>query len=273
MSLDDLTSISPLPNGATSCVRSKLEAPASNQLSRRKRNGAVVDTRTGKMERIAVKTVIERDKGMVAVNGNEPRFYHQCNGSPTIQIIFNDKKTKLVVKLLFCKLCPSYEKNCGMVEREISRLHSTADKELVYRLCRSMVDLLRERSIISINLEDFIKQNWNVHAGNMYTEFSRVAYETFSDATNWGRIFVFLGFAVSFSIYLINRQVPSAADSVMEWCCQVVEEDLAKFFTANGGWVSMLVLINLTNAKDWPSREGSVEGGKVFILLYLAVKV
>ena len=240
MSLDDLTATSSLPNGHTSSVRSKLDPSVSNHLSHKRQNGAVVENRTGKMERVAVNTVSERDGGMVAVNGKEKELgcYRKYNGNPTIQLVFNDKKTKLIVKLLFSKLCPSYEKNCAVVERELSRLHSTADKELIYRLSKCMVDLLVERNIIPINLEDFTKQKWNVHAGNMYTEFSRVAYETFSDATNWGRIFVFLGFSVSFSIYLINRQVPNAASSVLEWCCQVVEEDLAKFFTANGGWVS-----------------------------------
>ncbi len=72
----------------------------------------------------------------------------------------------------------------------------------------------------------------------MYTEFSKVAYEQFNTTVSWGRFMMFIGFSVSFCTYALERDVPVAANSVMEWTCQVVEEDLAKFFLTNGGWVS-----------------------------------
>ena len=223
--------LSPLLNGSNS----KLEASASNHLPSTRYK--VARRVGGKMERVTESTVSNRDSELVAT-GNTKEHHHHSNGSTPTQILFKDMKTKPIVKLLFCKLCPSCEKNYSRVEREISRLQSTPDKELIYRLSKCMVELLVERNILEINLEDFRKQSWNLHAGNMYSEYSRVAFETFSEVINWGRIFVFLGFSISFSIHLMDLHIPSAANSVMEWSCQVVEEDLAKFFTANGGWVS-----------------------------------
>jgi len=112
----------------------------------------------------------------------------------------------------------------------------------VHSVADTTVRLLTEWSMIKTNLEDFQGNNWNVYEGNMYTEYSKVAYEQFSSAVNWGRFLMFVGFSVSFCTYALERDVPVAANSVMEWTCQVVEEDLAKFFGTNGGWVSVFVL-------------------------------
>lgn len=149
-------------------------------------------------------------------------------------------KDRLILKTVFSELCPSCGKYLRQMEREVTRLEDTnpQDADLVRKLSHLIVEFLTETDQLAVNMESFTEQKWNLHGGNMHSEFSKVAYETFRGDTNWGRILMFFGFAVSFSVYLEEGIVVGAADSVLEWTCQVVEEDLGAFYTSHQGWVS-----------------------------------
>ena len=153
-------------------------------------------------------------------------------------VIFKDARTNLILKQVFCELC---QKDMREVEREVMRLadRTPKDGQLVRKVSGLIVEFIKETEQISLNLETFNQQEgWNLHAGNIYTEFSKVALETFKSAVNWGRILMFLGFAASFTVYLEKDVLLGSADSVLQWTCQVVEEDLGEYITSHGGWVS-----------------------------------
>jgi hypothetical protein len=153
-----------------------------------------------------------------------------------------DTRTKPILKTVFSELCPACGKYVRQVEREVSRLRATnpRDAELVEKASHLMVEFLTLTNQVEDNIQSFIEQKWNLHGGNMHSEFSKVAYQTFRADINWGRILMFFGFAVSFSAYLEQGVVVGASDSVLEWTCQVVEEDLGAFYTSHQGWVSSL---------------------------------
>ena len=214
----------------------KSSEPATKQVHpvRRVQNGRTVcSTAKVKMASSSQTTASERADILVAGAPNLP-----LNDSTSNPLKFWDKRTKPIVKLVFLKLCLECSNEFRTVERDIIRLEKTADRELVYLVAERIVGVLKEWNVLRTNLDDFRKQRWNVYDGNMYTEFSKVTYEMFSETVNWGRVLVFLGFSVSFTTYLLEQDIPTAANSIMEWTCQVVEEDLAKFFISNGGWVS-----------------------------------
>lgn len=158
-----------------------------------------------------------------------------------VRIVFKDARTNLILKQVFCELC---EKEVREVEREVMRLADTSpqDGELVRKVSRLIVEFIVETEQVSLNLKTFNQQEegWNLHAGNVYTEFSKVAMETFKSAVNWGRIIMFLGFAASFTIYLEKDKLLSSGDSVLQWTCQLLEEDLGEYISNHGGWVSPL---------------------------------
>lgn len=158
---------------------------------------------------------------------------------------FRDRSTKLIMRTVFSKLCPACGKYARQVERELARLEDNhpEDARTVRKVVHHMVQFIVETEQVSGNLDSFLKQEWAVDAGNMHMEFSRVAYGTFKESTNWGRVVMFVGFAVSFSMYLEQGTAVGSANSVMEWTCQVVEEDLGQFFISHHGWVSMYVLV------------------------------
>lgn len=153
---------------------------------------------------------------------------------------YTDHRTKLIIKAVFGEYCPACQKYLKDVEKEVTRLkHSNPkDAEFVRRVAQQIVEFLTLTDQLDVNMESFTKEKWNLHAGNMHSEFYKVFHETFRTDINWGRILMFVGFAVSFSVHLEEGTVPGAADSVLEWSCQIVEEDLGAFFVANKGWVS-----------------------------------
>lgn len=155
-------------------------------------------------------------------------------------VVFRDPRTKLILRRLFSELCPACEKHLKQVERDLVRLADTDTEsaKLVRRVSFLLVEFIRNTEQLSMNLKNFVEEEWNLHAGNMHMEFSKVAYETFREAANWGRVAMFLGFAVSFAVYLERGIVVGSADSVMEWTCQVVEENVGHFYTSHEGWVS-----------------------------------
>lgn len=154
-------------------------------------------------------------------------------------LLFSDKKTKLILKLVFGELCPACEKHLTQVGREVTKLGITnsEDSKVVRKLAYLIIQFIRETEQVAGNLKTFKEEQWHLHAGNVHMEFSRVAYETFKENPNWGRVIMFLGFAVSYSVYLEQGLVVGSADSVLEWTCQVVEEELGPFYTSYGGWV------------------------------------
>ncbi len=163
---------------------------------------------------------------------------HSTPRTGRIGVIFKDSRTNLILKQVFCQL---RMKDVQEVERELVRLsaRSPEDGKVVKNVSRLIVELITETEQISLNLETFSQQDgWNLHAGNVYTEFSKVAIDTFKSAVNWGRIIMFLGFAVSFTVYLEEDIMLGSTESVLQWTCQVVEEDLGEFMSSHGGWVS-----------------------------------
>lgn len=152
--------------------------------------------------------------------------------------LFRDSRTNLILKRVFCELCM---KDTRQVERELMRLSDSNpdDGKLVKRASTLIVDFIKETEQISNNMDVFTGQEeWNLNAGNVYMEFSKVATETFKSTVNWGRIVMFLGFAVSFSLYLEQDIMVGSPDSVLQWTGQVLEEDVGEFITSHGGWVS-----------------------------------
>lgn len=151
---------------------------------------------------------------------------------------FTDKRTRLILRAVFSEFCPSCEKEAKQIEREISCLkkQNPPDEELVRKVSHLIVQFITETDQLTVNLQDFTQQKWSLHGGNMHSEFSKVAQETFKDTINWGRIIMFLGFAISFSVFLEEGIVRAAADSVLEWTHQLVEEDLGHFYCSHQGW-------------------------------------
>ncbi len=197
----------------------------------------------GEME--ATNSISMYNGGSESVKGKKKHGGNgMVSGGPVIMEqkvkVFEDRRTRLIVKLLFGELNPTCGRHLPHVQRELVILNSSSDVKLVKETTVLIIQMLRETNTISINLEDFRNLNWNLHAGNTYAEFSRVAQETFSDSINWGRVLVFLGFCVSYSLYLEKLKVAggSLEESVMEWTCQVIREDLGQFYLSHGGWVS-----------------------------------
>ena len=164
----------------------------------------------------------------------------QTRGKNVCRTRFTDKRTRLILRAVFSEFCPSCEKEVKQIEREITCLkkQNPPDEELVRKVSHLIVQFITETDQLTINLQDFTRQKWSLHGGNMHSEFCKVAQETFRDNLNWGRIIMFLGFAVSFSVYLEEGIVGTAADSVLEWTHQLVEEDLGHFYCSHQGWVS-----------------------------------
>lgn len=152
-------------------------------------------------------------------------------------VLYTDGRTKLIMRSVFSELCPACGKWLKVVEREVRDMGSH-DARLIRKVSHLIVQFIRETDQLSANLDSFSEeeQKWHLHSGNMHSEFSKVTSNTFDGKTNWGRVLMFFGFSVSFSVYLEQGIVVGAADSVLEWTCQVVEEDLAEFFLAHQGW-------------------------------------
>ena len=140
-----------------------------------------------------------------------------------------EPRAETVLKLVFSQL---HQKD--KVERK-----ALAKKEglLVKRIANLIVELIVETDQISLNMDAFTKERWNLHIGSVHSQFGKVAAETFRDEINWGRILTFLGFAVSFSLFLEKElMLDSAEESVLQWTCQVVEEKLQEYIFSHGGW-------------------------------------
>ena len=84
---------------------------------------------------------------------------------------------------------------------------------------------------------DFTSRGWEIDSTNVYREFSRVAEVLFEDEINWGRIVAFLGFAVSFSVYAVQKGLQeSVFESVLGWTVQVMQGRL-KSWLREHSWV------------------------------------
>lgn len=199
-------------------------------------------------EEEVVKSKLDRgSNGVLKVGGASPYLRGADQAVPFKEklakpaaILFKDRKTKLVMRKVFGELCAACAKHVRQVERELARLEDSLpeDARTVKKVVYHLVTFIRETNQVPSNLDSFLEEKWTLRADNIHMEFSRVAYETFRDSTNWGRVIMFLGFAVSFAVYLEQGLVVGSAESVLEWTCQVVEENLGEFYTSNGGWVS-----------------------------------
>ena len=187
----------------------------------------------GEMASNSESTILERDKTQKAGATCLPQ---------SDLARFSDRRTKPILKLMFIKLFPACSKNVVRVEHEIARMEKKTDRELIYDITKMVVHLVGKWNSIKSCLEDFRRNNWKLDVGNVHMEFSKVAYELFSNKKSWSHFTLFVGFAVSFAIYLLEHEVPVATSVVIEWTCQLVEEDLAKFFSSNGGWVGTPVI-------------------------------
>lgn len=87
---------------------------------------------------------------------------------------------------------------------------------------------------------DFTAQRWEINESNVHSEFSRVAEEVFQDEVNWGRIVAFMGFAVSYSVYAMQKGLQeSVVESVCAWTVQVLQNRLHQWLQEHN-WVSHL---------------------------------
>jgi len=187
----------------------------------------------GEMASNSESTVQEREKTQKAGAMCLPQSDYAMS-----QARYCDKRTKLILKLIFYKLFPACSKDMAKVEQEIARMEKIKDRELIYEIARMVVHLVGKWNSIKSCLDDFHRNKWKLDVSNVHMEFSKVAYELFSKKKSWSHFTLFVGFAVGFAIYLVEHEVPVATSIVIEWTCQLIEEDLAKFFSTNGGWVS-----------------------------------
>lgn len=208
--------------------------------SKRKVNGH----KFGPADQEVVRSKVPRgSNGMLGMGGAGLRGTEQAvlhSGGARQGPVYRHKATKIIIRTVFCKLCTACEKHTRSVERELARLEDShpEDARTTRKLVHYLVEFIRETDQVSSNMETFLQQKWALDASNMHIEFSRVVYQTFLDSTNWGRVIMFIGFAVSFAVYLEQGAVAGAADSVVEWTCQVIEEDLGQYFSSHEGWVS-----------------------------------
>ena len=185
-----------------------------------------------------IDTVVRRN-GMAGSPGKPLERQRETSVNGNLQIAFKDIRTRPIIRMVFSELCP----NCA---RQLERDNlSRKDAQVVNRVAKLLLDMIKKTNQVSVNLEDFTRQKWTLHVGNLYTEYSKVSYEVFKDDINWGRVSIFLGFSVSFAIYVDQQNIPGSANSVLEWACQVVEEDLGRFFLSNQGWVSAMLLFGV----------------------------
>ena len=155
-----------------------------------------------------------------------------------VGVIFKDRRTNVILKQVFCEVCGQ---DVRQVQREVVRIAGSnpEDGKLIERVSDLIVQFIKETDQVTMNLDTFQQKNWNLHSSNVYREFSKVASKMFKEAINWGRVIMFLGFAVSFSIHLEQDIMVGATESVLQWTGQVLEEDLGDFIKAHGGWVSI----------------------------------
>ena len=85
---------------------------------------------------------------------------------------------------------------------------------------------------------DFTARSWEINASNVHSEFSRVADVLFQDEVNWGRIVALLGFAVSYSVYAMQKGLQdTVVESVCAWTVQVMQSRLHHWLQEHT-WVS-----------------------------------
>lgn len=195
-------------------------------------------------EKEVVKSKVSRatSNGMLEVGGAEAMLRGATLNATKPVVKYQSRATKLIMKTVFSKLCPACAKHARQLERDLARMDGSypEDARTVRKLVHYLVEFIKETEQVPSNLDTFVEQKWSLDASNMHMEFSRVAYETFKEQIHWGRVIMFLGFAVSFAVYLENGAVVGSAESVLEWTCQVIEEDLGQFFTSQQGWVSVI---------------------------------
>ena len=97
------------------------------------------------------------------------------------------------------------------------------------------------RSISSLIVQ-FIKsrapEEYKFNFRNAHSFFKEVETEMFANSITWGRVSMFLSFALRFALFLeSDKKMVGAADSVLVWTCQTIEK-LDAFFQKNNGWVS-----------------------------------
>ena len=104
---------------------------------------------------------------LTVVNGSRVEMDCARSEPLPVQGIFRDRKTKLIVKMIFYKLCPSCKKHHGQLQKEVIRLGSQDDVRQVRRVSHLITEFILETNQLNVNLEDFIQWKWQLHAGNM----------------------------------------------------------------------------------------------------------
>ena len=156
---------------------------------------------------------------------------------------FRDHRTGPIVKrVFFCLLseCNTENEVLSTFTVDLDRL-SEADAKVVREASDKAVKLLHRepKAGVRYNVKDFTEEKWDIHSGNMYSEFRKIVQETLKqEANSYGRLVAFLGFAVSYGVYVRGRGIHQALPSVEAWTVQVIEDDVGTFFRENGGWVS-----------------------------------
>jgi len=90
---------------------------STSKLVHRTPNGRTTSSSAnGSMASISESTLLERDEVQEA--GASNRQYDYGVGVHK----FSDRKTKPIIKLIFCKLCPACSKDLSKVEREIAKM-------------------------------------------------------------------------------------------------------------------------------------------------------
>lgn len=83
----------------------------------------------------------------------------------------------------------------------------------------------------------------NVNEDNLYGNIQEVAKELFLGKTNWGRIVAFVAFSGALSSYCHQKNLAHRIPEVTESAAIFMKENLAKWISSEGGWVSTLLVL------------------------------
>ena len=89
------------------------------------------------------------------------------------------------------------------------------------------------------SLRDITHDQWNIHIGNVHSEYVRVAQIIFKDTVvTWGRVVALIGFSANYCLYAIEQGVmETIVESVCGWAVSFMERELSDWFQQNS-WVS-----------------------------------
>ena len=118
------------------------------------------------------------------------------------------------------------------------------EKKYTETIDRTITEVTTKHHFFFDNIVNNLQDQLNI---DLTSVFNNVADELFNDGVNWGRIITLLAFSKELSKHFIEFGEIRKVDNIISITSGYLEQNLEKWISVHGGWVSFVNEITYLN--------------------------